>query len=71
MAELTCTYTGRWPAMSSAPQHFGLADGSEYDVGGEWVQIGLFDAVSAALGEQITPAAHRTQLIRPRRASGA
>src|SRR3712207_3326925 len=41
-----------------------LADGSEYDIGGEWAQISLFDAVSKALGEQISPATHRTDLVR-------
>jgi lysyl-tRNA synthetase class 2 len=30
-------------------------DGSEYDIGGEWPLIGAHDAVSAALGEQVTP----------------
>ncbi|MDQ4102254.1 MAG: lysine--tRNA ligase [Actinomycetota bacterium] len=41
-----------------------LADGSEYDIGGEWAQISLFDAVSKALGEQISPATRRTDLVR-------
>jgi lysyl-tRNA synthetase class 2 len=39
-----------------------LADGTDYDIGGEWVQISLFDAVSAALGEEITPATPRADL---------
>lgn len=30
------------------------ADGNEYDIGGEWAVIGVYDAVSAALGEEIT-----------------
>ncbi|HEV7209404.1 MAG TPA: lysine--tRNA ligase [Mycobacteriales bacterium] len=33
----------------------GLADGSEYDFGGDWASISLFAAVSAALGEAVTP----------------
>jgi lysyl-tRNA synthetase class 2 len=41
-----------------------LADGSEYDIGGEWVQISLFGAVSKALGEQISPTTCRTELLR-------
>src|SRR3712207_4723342 len=41
-----------------------LTDGSEYDIGGEWAQIGLFDAVSKALGEQISPATTRAELLR-------
>ncbi|MEP6642774.1 MAG: lysine--tRNA ligase [Gaiellales bacterium] len=30
-------------------------DGSEHDLGGEWASIGLYDAVSAAVGELVTP----------------
>lgn len=40
-----------------------LADGTDYDIGGEWVQIRLFDAVSDALGEEITPATPRAALV--------
>ena len=32
-----------------------LADGTEYDVGGEWDTLSLYDSVSSALGEQVTP----------------
>ena len=31
-------------------------DGTEYDFGGEWASVRLYDAVSAAVGEEITPA---------------
>ncbi len=31
------------------------ADGSEHDIGGEWPSISVHDAVSAALGEKVTP----------------
>ncbi|MQA27692.1 MAG: bifunctional lysylphosphatidylglycerol synthetase/lysine--tRNA ligase LysX [Micromonosporaceae bacterium] len=31
-------------------------DGSEHDLGGEWRQITLYQAVSEALGEEVTPA---------------
>jgi lysyl-tRNA synthetase, class II len=41
-----------------------LADGSEYDIGGEWTQISLFGAISKALGEEISPATCRTELLR-------
>jgi lysyl-tRNA synthetase, class II len=40
-----------------------LVDGSEYDVGGEWPQISLFEAVSKALGEQISPATTSAELL--------
>ena len=32
-----------------------LPDGSEYDLGGEWVDIQLYPSLSAACGEEITP----------------
>jgi lysyl-tRNA synthetase class 2 len=31
------------------------ADGREYDIGGEWKSVTVHDAISAALGEKITP----------------
>jgi lysyl-tRNA synthetase, class II len=38
-------------------------DGTEYDFGGEWASLRLYDAVSAAVGEAVTP---RTPLERLR-----
>jgi len=32
-----------------------LADGSEYDLGGQWTALDLYGSLSAALGEEITP----------------
>lgn len=32
-----------------------LLDGSEYDFGGEWKQISMYDSLSESLGEEITP----------------
>ncbi len=32
-----------------------LADGTEYDLGGDWAQITMYGSLSEALGEQITP----------------
>ncbi len=40
-----------------------LADGSEYDLGGEWTVLSLYDSLSAALGEEITPQAPMTALL--------
>src|SRR5690625_5212720 len=40
-----------------------LADGSEYDVGGDWARIGLYDSLSEALGEKITPQTPIEELI--------
>ena len=39
-------------------------DGSEHDIGGEWPSISVHDAVSAALGEKITPDTGEGQLRR-------
>ena len=30
-------------------------DGSEHDIGGEWPSVGVHEAISAALGEEVTP----------------
>ena len=32
-----------------------LPDGQEYDLGGEWASLSLYDSLSQALGEEITP----------------
>ncbi len=40
-----------------------LADGSEYDLGGQWARIGLYDSLSQALGEEITPQTSIEQLF--------
>ena len=55
MAELT-----RSLVQSAALDAFGttaltLADGSEYEVGGEWAQISMYESLSESLGEQVTP----------------
>ncbi|MGH3670063.1 MAG: amino acid--tRNA ligase-related protein, partial [Pseudonocardiaceae bacterium] len=41
-----------------------LTDGSEYDLGGEWVHINLFEAVSGVLDAEISPATCRAELLR-------
>jgi lysyl-tRNA synthetase class 2 len=40
-------------ALGSTVLH--RADGTEYDIGGEWRSVSLHDALSAALGEPVTP----------------
>lgn len=34
-----------------------LADGEEYDLGGEWARLEMYPSLSQALGEEVTPAA--------------
>ena len=41
-----------------------LADGSEYDLGGEWTTLGLYPSLSAAIGEEITPQTPVEHLLR-------
>ncbi len=38
------------------------ADGSEHDIGGAWPSVSVHDAVSAALGEKVTPDTSEDQL---------
>jgi lysyl-tRNA synthetase, class II len=38
------------------------ADGTEYDIGGEWESVSVHEAVSAALGEEISPDTAEDQL---------
>ncbi|PAU66846.1 lysyl-tRNA synthetase [Bifidobacterium italicum] len=39
-----------------------LLDGTEYDFGGEWKQMSMYDSLSEALGQQITPATSVAEL---------
>jgi len=39
-----------------------LADGSRYDVDGEWTTLAMYPSLSAALGEEVTPATGVTEL---------
>ncbi|CAM3069079.1 lysine--tRNA ligase [Actinomyces slackii] len=41
-----------------------LADGTEYDLSGQWRQIDLYTSVSEAVGEEITVETPREQLVR-------
>lgn len=40
-----------------------LADGTEYDLGGEWAQITLYGSLSEALGREVTPQTPLADLI--------
>ena len=40
-----------------------LADGSEYDLGGQWASLSFYGSLSAALGEEITPATDPGRLL--------
>ena len=54
--------------QNAATEAFGtqavtLADGSEYDLGGEWTSISMYPSLSGSLGEEITPETSREHLI--------
>jgi lysyl-tRNA synthetase, class II len=40
-----------------------LADGSEYDLGGEWPQVTLYGSLSEAIGEDVDPATPMERLV--------
>jgi lysyl-tRNA synthetase class 2 len=56
MAELTRDIIQRAALDAFGTTTVTLDDGTAYDLGGEWAQITLFDSLSQALGEEITPA---------------
>jgi len=47
-----------------------LADGTEFDLGGEWAEITLYGSVSEAVGEHITAATGRDRLVELAQAHG-
>ncbi|GAA4287224.1 lysine--tRNA ligase [Georgenia daeguensis] len=55
MAELTRTLVQQAAIDAYGSTTVTLEDGTEYDLGGEWTQISLFESVSEKLGEEITP----------------
>src|SRR5690625_3164305 len=63
MAELT-----RSLVQNAAKDIYGttkltLADGSEYEIGGEWAEITMYPSLSEASGKQITPRTPLTELL--------
>jgi lysyl-tRNA synthetase class 2 len=40
-----------------------LADGTEYDLGGEWTALSLYPSLSEAIGEEITPSTSLERLL--------
>ena len=63
MAELTrdLVQTAALDALGSTTVT--LADGTEYDLGGEWASLSLYGSLSEALGEEISPATPMSHLL--------
>ncbi|MGO1509168.1 MAG: lysine--tRNA ligase [Actinomycetaceae bacterium] len=55
MAELTRTLIQTAAEEAVGTTLVTLADGSEYDLGGRWTDLGLYESLSESLGEEITP----------------
>jgi lysyl-tRNA synthetase class 2 len=64
MAELTRTIYQRVADDVFGGQVVRLADGSDFDIGGEWPEITLFGAVSETLGEPVGPDTAHAELLR-------
>ncbi|WP_308467367.1 lysine--tRNA ligase [Rathayibacter soli] len=62
MAELTQTLIQDAALAISGGHTVTWADGTEYDLGGEWDRISMFESLSAATDVQITPQTPITQL---------
>ncbi|MGC5615215.1 lysine--tRNA ligase [Georgenia sp. Z1491] len=55
MAELTRSLVQTAAQEAVGTTLVTLADGTEYDLGGEWTSLGLYESLSENLGEEITP----------------
>src|SRR5690606_23526667 len=55
MAELTQDLVQTAATEALGTTTVTLADGSEYDLGGQWAHLSLYGSLSAALGLEITP----------------
>nr|WP_251303453.1 lysine--tRNA ligase [Georgenia satyanarayanai] len=64
MAELTRDLVQQAAQDALGTTTVPLADGSEYELGGEWDELSLFPSLSAALGEEVTPQTSLAELTR-------
>jgi len=62
MAALTCNLVQRAAMDVLGTTMMTLPDGEKYEVGGEWAQLRLYESLSGALGEQITPSTSVAEL---------
>jgi lysyl-tRNA synthetase, class II len=62
MAELTRSLVQQAAVAAFGSTMITRADGSEWDIGGSWRSVTVHDAISAAVGEQITPSTETAAL---------
>jgi lysyl-tRNA synthetase class 2 len=62
MAELTQSLVQEAAVAAFGSTVITRADGSEWDIGGSWRSVTVHDAISAAVGEQITPSTEAAAL---------
>ncbi|GAB3240732.1 lysine--tRNA ligase [Kineococcus gypseus] len=63
IGELTRTLVQTAAQEAFGTQVVTLADGSQYDVGGEWASISMYPSLSSSLGEEVTPGTPREHLV--------
>jgi lysyl-tRNA synthetase class 2 len=63
MAELTRSLVQEAACALTGSQVVTLADGSEFDFGGQWRRVTLYGALSEALGDEVTVDTPRTKLV--------
>lgn len=64
MAELTQTLVQNAAIAVAGSTTVTWADGTEYELGGQWDRISMYDSLSAASGIKITPATSQAELER-------
>lgn len=62
MAELTRALIQNAAMDSLGTTLVTLADGTEYDLGGEWTELDLYESLSEALGQEVTVQTSRDEL---------
>jgi lysyl-tRNA synthetase class 2 len=63
IAELTRTIIQEAALAAYGSHVVTWADGTEYDLGGEWTSISMYPSLSESLGEEITPETPRVHLL--------
>jgi lysyl-tRNA synthetase, class II len=62
VGELTRELVQAAAVATSGSTNVRLADGSDYDFGGEWTSLSMYVSLSEALGEEVTPATSLAEL---------